>query len=248
MRHRARDSIAKARVDSLATAKRPQQRRAVERFERVLATAETLLRTGGLRAFSIPAIADELGCTRGSIYAHFPTPHAVLNELSVRYLGQIFARFAGMAGLSEMPWREGIRTGVHAAASFYDAHPVARMLILGGAMTDAGFRAQELTVKQIADLGRLAWKARGIELPAEPDVAALAIDLGMACFRRSVFAHGAITARYRETAAQVMIDFLEPFIDGAKSRNAGPSRSSNAGDGSSQGADRGARGGRSGSR
>lgn len=107
MRHRTGDSVAKPP----ATAKRPQQRRAVERFERVLATAETLLRTGGLRAFSIPAIADELGCTRGSIYAHFPTPDAVLNELSVRYLGQIFARFAGMAGLSQMPWREGIRTG-----------------------------------------------------------------------------------------------------------------------------------------
>jgi AcrR family transcriptional regulator len=216
MRDRTRSSGAKPRVDPLATATRPRQRRAVERFESVLATAEKLLQAGGLRAFSIPAIAAELGCTRGSIYAHFPTPHAVLNELSVRYLGQIFAKFAGMAGLSQMPWREGIRTGVHAAASFYDAHPVARMLILGGAVTDAGFRAQELTVKQIADLGRLAWKARGIELPTDPDVAALGIDLGMACFRRSVFAHGAITARYRETAAQVMVDFLEPFIEGAK--------------------------------
>ena len=74
-----------------------------------------------------------------------------------------------------------------------------------------------LTVKQIADLGRLAWKARGIELPDDPDVAALAIDLGMACFRRSVFAHGAITAPYRDAAAQVMVDFLEPFVEGAKS-------------------------------
>jgi AcrR family transcriptional regulator len=211
-RRRSRGTAA-PRIDPLATAKRPQQQRAVERFEGVLATAETLLRSGGLRGFSIPAIAHELGCTRGSIYAHFPTAHAVLNELAVRYLGQVFATFAGMSGLGAMPWREGIRTGVHAAASFYDAHPVARMLVLGGAVTDAGFRAQELTVKQIADLGRLAWKARGIELPSDPDVAALAIDLGMACFRRSVFAHGAITARYREAAADVMVGYLEPFIE-----------------------------------
>jgi len=195
-------------------AKRPQQRRAVERFERVLAAAESLLRNDGLRSFSIPAIAKQLGCTRGSIYAHFPTPHALLNELAVRYLGQIFAQFAGMSGLGAKPWREGIRTGVYAAASFYDAHPVARMLILGEAATDSSSRAQELTVKQIADLGRLAWKARGIELPSDPDVAALAIDLGMACFRRSVFAHGAITPRYREAAADVMVGFLEPFIEG----------------------------------
>lgn len=209
-----RRSSPEPREQSLATAKRPQQRRAVERFERVLATAEALLRDGGLRSFSIPAVAQELGCTRGSIYAHFPTPQALLNELAVRYLGRIFARFASMSGLGAKPWREGIRTGVHAAAEFYDEHPVARLLILGGGATDAGFRAQELTVKQIADLGRLAWKARGIELPSEPDVAALAIDLGMACFRRSVFAHGAITPRYREAAADVMIGFLAPFIEG----------------------------------
>jgi AcrR family transcriptional regulator len=211
-------------LDPLATAKRPRQRRAVERFETVLTTAESLLREGGLRSFSIPAIASELGWTRGSIYAHFPTPHALLNELAVRYLGQIFAQFTGMTGLSTKPWREGIRTGVYAAASFYDAHPVARMLILGGAVTDATFRAQELTVKQIADLGRLAWKARGIELPAEPDVAALAIDLGMACFRRSMFAHGMIKPRYRELAADVMIGFLEPFIEGTSSTGAPKSK------------------------
>lgn len=220
MAERGRGRSSTPQIDPLATAKRPRQRRAVERCERILTTAESLLRSGGLRSFSIPAIADELGCTRGSIYAHFPTPYAVLNELAVRYLGQIFARFAGMSGLAAMPWPDGIRTGVHAAASFYDAHPVARMLILGGAVTDAGFRAQELTVKQIADLGRLAWKARGIELPSDPDVAALAIDLGMACFRRSVFAHGTITPRYREAAASVMIGFLAPLIDGtAESTN-----------------------------
>jgi hypothetical protein len=39
----------------------------------------------------------------------------------------------------------------------------------------------------------------------------------MACFRRSVFAHDAITVPYRDAAAQVMVDFLEPFIDGATS-------------------------------
>src|SRR5687768_11563391 len=96
------------RLDPLAVAKRPQQRGAVERFERVLQTAEALLSAGGLRGFSIPAIARELSCTRGSIYAHFPTPHAVLNELAARYLGQIFAKFSSMSGLADLPWRQGI--------------------------------------------------------------------------------------------------------------------------------------------
>jgi hypothetical protein len=43
------------------------------------------------------------------------------------------------------------------------------------------------------------------------------IDLRMACFRRSVFAHGSITPRYREAAADVMVGYLEPFIEGSSS-------------------------------
>lgn len=99
------------------------------------------------------------------------------------------------------------------AADFYNQRPVARLIILGGAVTDFSFRAQEITIKRIGDLGRAAWQARGITLPIEPDVTTLAIDLGMACFRRSVFAHGEITPVYRTTTAQIMNRFLEPFVE-----------------------------------
>jgi hypothetical protein len=104
---------------------------------------------------------------------------------------------------------------VQVASDYYDSHPAARTIILGGAATDASFGAQNLTIKGLAQLGRLAWQARGIALPEELDVAALAIDLGVACLRRAFFEHGEIVDCYRRVAAQVMITFLEPYVEGS---------------------------------
>ena len=60
-----------------------------ERFDQVLDAAEELLREEGLSGFSIPVLAERLEFTRASIYKFFPTPYAVLNELTVRYLGEL---------------------------------------------------------------------------------------------------------------------------------------------------------------
>lgn len=203
-------------LDPQAIAKRPTQKRALERFARVLEAAEQLLLEAGMSGVSIPVIADSLGYTRGSVYAYFPTSYAILNELAQRYLAQLLVVFANSGELAGLPWRKGIANGVAIASDYYDAHPAARLIILGGAVTDYSFRAQELTIKRIGALGRMAWQQRGIHLPNEaPDVAALAVDLGVSCLRRSVFEHGEITQPYRQAAANVMVAFLEPYIEGA---------------------------------
>lgn len=199
--------------EQLGTAKQPKQARARERFDAALKEAEALLLEVGLSGFSIPLLAERLGCTRGSLYVYFATPNALLNELAKRYLAEIAIVFSTSHQLSGLPWRRGIETGVEIAADFYNRHPVARLIILGGAVSDFSFRAQEITIKRIGDLGRAAWEARGIALPTQPDVTTLAIDLGMACFRRSVFEHGTITPVYRTTTAQVMNRFLEPYVE-----------------------------------
>jgi AcrR family transcriptional regulator len=199
----------------LAHAKQPTQKRAQERFRRVLDGAEELLGEEGLSGFSIPALAERLGYVRGSIYAYFPTPHALLNELAKRHLRRIMKLFAKSPELALLPWRKGIETGVGLAADYYNAQPAARLLILGGAVTDYSYRAQEMTIKGIGDFGRAAWATRGIHLPTQPDVTTLAIDLGMSCFRRSVFEHGEITLIYRETAGRVMNGFLERYLEPA---------------------------------
>lgn len=217
----ARDSAAKAQardLDRNAIAKRPTQKRALERFERVLEASEELLIESGLEGFSIPVLAARLKYTRGSVYAYFPSTHAIFNELAQRYLAELEAQFVSDApGLSLLTWQEGIRSVVQRAVTYYNNHPAARLLILGGPVTDDSYRAQERTIKKLGDRGRSVLRVLGITLPRAPDVATLTVDIGVACFRRSVFERGNITPAYRDAASAAMVAFIQPYVDGAKS-------------------------------
>ncbi len=216
-------------LDPLAIARQPTQQRARDRFDRILAEAERLLMEAGLSGFSVPVLAERLDYTRGSIYAYFPTPYAILNELVARYLVEIESQFRARADeLRGMTLREAIGAVVDHSVSFYEANPVARLLILGGAVTDDSFRAQEMTIKHLGDLGRAVWKDKGVRLPkGQPDVTTLSVDIATACFRRSYFEHGSITPAYRDAAVAAMIGFLMPYVDTASASPAVPAVQTN---------------------
>lgn len=199
-------------LDTRAIARRPQQQRAKDRFERVLEAAESLLLEAGLGGFSIPELANRLGFTRASIYKFFPTPYAVLNELLNRHL-QALEEELGEQGerLLALPWRQLARAIVTLAADFHNAHPVGRLLILGGPVTDDSYRAQEIAIERLGHLARLLMQRHGVELPNEPDVATLAVDIGTTCFRVSFFKHGEITPAYRQEAARAMVAYLSEY-------------------------------------
>lgn len=204
---------ANAVLDPLAVAKAPTQQRAKLRFDRVLKEAETLLAESGLTGFSIPVLAERLGYTRGSLYAYFPTPFALLNELADRYLAELERVFFDRAEeLRRLSWREAIRLEIDLAAAFHNRQPVACLLILGGAVTDVSYRAQELSIKRMGDLARALLVQNGVKLPATPDVTTLAVDIGSACLRRSYFEHGTITPPYCEAAVAAMTGFLAPYV------------------------------------
>lgn len=203
-----------------AVAKQPTQERARARFERVLAEAEKMLEESGLEGFSIPVLAERVGYTRGSVYSYFPTPHALLNELARRNLEQLERSYVeDAAALSAMSWRKAIEAVIHRAAEFHNSRPAARLLLLSGAVADDSYRAQEMTIKRLGDLGRMILKGHGISLPARsPDVATLSVDIAVACLRRSVFDHGQIVPSYRDAAVRAMICFLEPYVESATKR------------------------------
>jgi AcrR family transcriptional regulator len=203
-------------LDPAAIARQPTQQRAKARFDRILQEAEKLLVEDGLSGFSIPALAERLGYTRGSVYAYFPTPYAILNELVKRYLVDLEAVFYARAeALRGLGWREGIARVVDHAVAFHNAHPAARLLILGGAVTDDSYRAQEQTNKRLGALGRMVWSPASTLPKGPPDVTTLAADIGTACFRRSFFEHGEITPAYRDAAVAAMTGFLAPYVEAA---------------------------------
>jgi AcrR family transcriptional regulator len=201
-----------------ALPRQPLQQRAKDRFERVLAEAEALLLERGLGGFSIPLLAERLDFPRATIYKFFPTPYAIFNELLRRYLAQLeeaLSLAAGPVVAQGLSWREAATTLVAHAAGFHNSHPVARLLILGGPVSDESYRAQEITIQHLGGLTRRLLETARIALPREPDVASLAVDMATTCFRHSVFLHGEITPAYRDEATYAMIRYLSRYADPA---------------------------------
>jgi AcrR family transcriptional regulator len=196
--------------------RQPLQQRAKDRFERVVEGARELLLERGLSGFSIPELATRLGYSRATIYNFFPTPYTIFNELTRRYLielEQLLVRSS--EELQKLPWREGARRMAAFAAGFYNEQPVARLLILGGPITDESYRAQELMIQRMGQLVDVFFRQRGIALPpAPPDVSLLAVELGFTCFRVSFFLHGAITPQYQEEAGRTMSAYLSQYVPG----------------------------------
>lgn len=197
-------------------ARQPQQQRARERFEKVLGEAEKLLVEKGMEGFSIPELASRLEMTRASIYKFFPTPYAVLNELTERHLAQLESALGAAAPrLIPAPWSEAINELVSAGASFYNSNPVASILILGGSTTNESYRALQMTIDRLGEYGRTLLEARGMELPeSPPDVAVLAAEIVTTTFRLSYYLHGEITEAYRDEAAYAMEAYLSRYAAG----------------------------------
>ena len=202
-------------LDPAAVPKVPTQARAKLRFETVLQEAEKMLLDDGIRLFSIPLLAQRLNMTRGSVYVYFPTHYAILNELAHRYLAELEVIYTGQAqALATLPWKQGVQVVVEQAVRFYNQRPVARLLILGGAVADSSFRAQEALLRRLGGMGRAVWEHQsGQKMPDTPDIFTLAVEMAVACFRRSVFEHGDITPAHAELAGMAMIQFLQPFLD-----------------------------------
>lgn len=201
-----------------ATARQPQQQRARDRFEKVLNAAETLLVEKGMTGFSIPELATRLDMTRASIYKFFPTPYAVLNELTKRHLALLEKALAAEATpISKAPWSEAIDLLITAGADFYNSNPVACILILGGSTTDESYQALEMTIDRLGKYGRALLVSRGVELPTPPpDVAVMAAEIVTTTYRLSYYLHGEITEPYRAEAAYAMEAYLSRYAQDIK--------------------------------
>ena len=200
------------------TARQPQQQRARDRFEKVLSTAEQLLLDKGMSGFSIPELAARLDMTRASIYKFFPTPYAVLNELTHRHLDILEQELTAAAPqIMAAPWSDGIDLLVTIGANFYNGNPVACILILGGSTTDESYQALEMTIDRLGKYGRALLESRGVQLPEPPpDISVLAAEIVTTTYRLSYYLHGEITEPYRAEAAYAMEAYLSRYASDIK--------------------------------
>lgn len=198
---------------SAPAARKPAQARGRERFEAILTEADALLASRGTEAFSIPELASRLGCTRTSIYHFFPTPYAILNELTQRYLQRLEAEVAELAiGTTGQPWRDVIEQVAARVSAFYNRNPVAGMLVLGAVASSESHQALQLSVAHLGYHVDALMRETGVVLPgSEPNATALTVELGTACLRLSYYLHGQVTPSYEHECAQAMIRQLERY-------------------------------------
>jgi AcrR family transcriptional regulator len=201
-----------------SAARPPQQVRGRQRFERILEAAEAQLIQGGLSSFSIPELASSLNCTRTSIYHFFPSPYAILNELTRRHLITLEEEVEKLSyAIEGKPWQQVISEVADIVTNYYNHHKGAGILILGSVASHESHQALHLTISHIGRHVDTLMRAIGVTLADEnPDAKALVVELGTACLRLSYFLHGEITPAYRRECAAAMIAYLERIIAAQK--------------------------------
>lgn len=194
-------------------AKKPTHAKTRLRFEKILDEAEKIVAEQGLSGFSIPVLAERLGFTRASIYHFFPSPFAVLNELEMRYHedSKIQVIEAGIAA-ADQSWEHIIRVGIEQTAKYYNQHPVARMLLLGGLMSDDNVNIQEQNNLEMANVFRKLFATYGIHPPTEPDVSWIAIDIVHSVFSHSQYVYKKITDACIDEAYRASTAYIRSYI------------------------------------
>jgi AcrR family transcriptional regulator len=74
-----------------------------DRRELILSSAAEMFARKGLRATTVRGIADAVGVLSGSLYHHFPSKDAIVDEVLTRYLDAIRARYAVVLASGKNP-------------------------------------------------------------------------------------------------------------------------------------------------
>ena len=94
----------------------------VERRERILLSAATLFARKGVAATTVREIADEVGILSGSLYHHFESKEAIVDEVISSYLEDLRSRYKQVLALDVDP-RTRLHDLVVASLEVAEAHP-----------------------------------------------------------------------------------------------------------------------------
>lgn len=164
---------------------------------------------------SIPEVAKAAGIPRASLYQFFPDKYALLACLAERHLAAVVSRVeVACAHHANATLERLCQALVDAASDYYDSHPVAGLLVLGGPWSPSAYRAQEVTVARIGDAVRATLSQRGLALPRRPDVTTLMVEMAFACMKHSYFSEGRITPAVRREAVRAQVAYFAALAVG----------------------------------
>ena len=112
------------------TKRAPQQQRAIERIEAILAATESVLAEDGYDALTMVKIAAKAGITHTSIYHYFPSIEAILTTLISRLMADFDQQITDLLTQTRSPDEliEAMLTGITLGFHMYRNTPVARGL------------------------------------------------------------------------------------------------------------------------
>ena len=196
-------------------ARAPLQERSQQRVALGLQAAEQLLISQGPEQTSIPEIAIESGVPRASLYQFYPNKYAIFAHLAQSHLLRL-------EYIVKAKTLEGIHTNLQnldvmvrlltdIVADYYDATPVASILVLGGPFSQTSYLAQEAMIENITHTIRSFFSQVDppLVLPEKPDVVTLVIEIAFACMKHGYYREGFISPMIREHAAKAALAYLK---------------------------------------
>jgi AcrR family transcriptional regulator len=192
----------------------PLQERSQQRVSLALQAAERLLALVGPEETSIPEIAKTSGVPRASLYQFYPSKYALFAHLAQIHLMRVEQIVTAVFIKTDCrDWKQLVVLLINEVADYYDATPVASILILGGPFSRASYLAQEATIERISGAIRtiLAHMNRPLMLPEQPDVATLSVEIAFACLKHGYYRENLISAITREQAANAAIAYLKAW-------------------------------------
>jgi hypothetical protein len=106
--------------------------------------------------------------------------------------------------------RSWVKQAVAGAADYYNAHPVASVLLLRETFTDDDRDAHTAKNQTIGEALRAKAQSLGQlpELPTNPDAAAMAVELAFACMKYGYLHESAVSTVICEEATHAAIAYL----------------------------------------
>jgi len=203
--------------------RRPRQARGIEKFNKILDAADTLVaETGSADDLSLYDIAEKAGVAVGSVYHFFPSNQAVLVALIERYdqrFEELVEEPTDASCIAD--WRDVIWLQTERSRQYINNTPGALIMILGSGQTWATRLADEMGDTAIA-ASMVSTLKRYYILPASPEPQQLifnAIRILESLWATSYIRYGIVSDDYAAETHKAMCAYLSlywsPYLEPA---------------------------------
>jgi AcrR family transcriptional regulator len=203
-----------AETRNLSTPKIPVQVRSIDRVDRILDAAESLIETNGISGVTMQKISQESGVGRASVYQFFPSILAIWKGLALRYLAALKLHFEEHVTHQKYEsWQDAWDALIDEALSFYDQNPIAQNILLGSDGT------QDLRMADPDyDMRFAEWISEEFSYLVEddralsPEYLRVNVTATTSLFSLSVWEHGHITPFYRDQIKRITIAYNQQLL------------------------------------